>query len=180
MRSDNKALSVVQDALGLGASKVDTAYTVMNKVMERVDEIKVKLVAAVGSSADNRARRRPARRCRHEQGIDPAPGAAGTAAAWHPVAADRQQQRPARALAVPELSLRTFVTPVSLRRARSASRKGSGSGSSLLFGLDFSRALCAYFFVGKAADFILAQASDHTLDWSKHRIPEAREQFRTV
>ena len=54
MRSDNKALSVVQDALGLGASKVDTAYTAMNKVMERVDEIKVKLVAAVGSSADNK------------------------------------------------------------------------------------------------------------------------------
>ncbi len=27
MRSDNKALSTVQDALGLGASKLDTAYT---------------------------------------------------------------------------------------------------------------------------------------------------------
>src|SRR5688572_17193833 len=54
MRSDNKALSVVQDALGLGASKVDTAYTAMNKIMERVDEIKVKLVAAVGASADNK------------------------------------------------------------------------------------------------------------------------------
>ncbi|RUW07923.1 flagellin, partial [Mesorhizobium sp. M1A.F.Ca.IN.020.06.1.1] len=27
MRSDNKALSAVQDALGLGAGKVDTAYT---------------------------------------------------------------------------------------------------------------------------------------------------------
>jgi flagellin len=54
MRSDNKALSVVQDALGLGASKVDTAYTAMNKVMERVDEIKVKLVAAVGASAENK------------------------------------------------------------------------------------------------------------------------------
>ncbi|MEW9804469.1 flagellin [Mesorhizobium marinum] len=54
MRSDNKALSVVQDALGLGASKVDTAYTAMNKIMERVDEIKVKLVAAVGASAENK------------------------------------------------------------------------------------------------------------------------------
>ena len=54
MRSDNKALSIVQDALGLGASKVDTAYTAMNKIMERVDEIKVKLVAAVGASADDK------------------------------------------------------------------------------------------------------------------------------
>ncbi len=45
---------MVQDALGLGASKVDTAYTAMNKVMERVDEIKVKLVAAVGASAENK------------------------------------------------------------------------------------------------------------------------------
>ena len=34
MRSDNKALSTVQDALGLGAAKVDTAYTGMNKAIE--------------------------------------------------------------------------------------------------------------------------------------------------
>ena len=34
MRSDNKALSTVQDALGLGASKIDTAYTGMNKAIE--------------------------------------------------------------------------------------------------------------------------------------------------
>ena len=31
MRSDHKALSVVQDSLGLGASKVDTAYTGMQQ-----------------------------------------------------------------------------------------------------------------------------------------------------
>ena len=54
MRSDKKALSVVQDALGLGASKVDTAYTAMNKAIETVNEIKVKLVAAVGASADDK------------------------------------------------------------------------------------------------------------------------------
>ena len=30
MRSDNKALSTVQDALGLGAAKIDTAYAGMN------------------------------------------------------------------------------------------------------------------------------------------------------
>ena len=51
MRSDNKALSTVQDALGLGASKIDTAYTGMNKAIETVNEIKVKLVAANGASA---------------------------------------------------------------------------------------------------------------------------------
>lgn len=46
MRSDNKALSTVQDALGLGAAKIDVAYTGMNSAIEVVDEIKKKLVAA--------------------------------------------------------------------------------------------------------------------------------------
>jgi flagellin len=46
MRSDNKALSTVQDALGLGASKADVAYTAMNSAIEVVDQIKTKLVAA--------------------------------------------------------------------------------------------------------------------------------------
>ena len=51
MRSDNKALSTVQDALGLGASKIDTAYTGMNKAIETVNDIKTKLVASNGASA---------------------------------------------------------------------------------------------------------------------------------
>jgi flagellin len=46
MRSDNKALSTVQDALGLGAAKIDVAYTGINSAIEVVDEIKAKLVAA--------------------------------------------------------------------------------------------------------------------------------------
>lgn len=46
MRSDNKALGTVQDALGLGAAKVDVAYTGMNSAIDVVDEIKSKLVAA--------------------------------------------------------------------------------------------------------------------------------------
>jgi flagellin len=46
MRSDNKALSTVKDALGLGAAKVDVAYTAMNSSLEVVSEIKNKLVAA--------------------------------------------------------------------------------------------------------------------------------------
>ena len=56
MRSDNKALSTVQDALGLGASKIDTAYTGMNKAIETVNEIKVKLVAATGSTDQDKAK----------------------------------------------------------------------------------------------------------------------------
>ena len=38
MRSDFKALSTVQDSLGLGASKVDTAYTGMNKAIDTVND----------------------------------------------------------------------------------------------------------------------------------------------
>ena len=56
MRSDNKALSTVQDALGLGASKVDTAYTGMNKAIDTVNEIKAKLVAAYGSTDADKAK----------------------------------------------------------------------------------------------------------------------------
>ena len=46
MRSDNAALSTVQDALGLGAATVDVAYTGINSAIEVVDQIKSKLVAA--------------------------------------------------------------------------------------------------------------------------------------
>lgn len=46
MRSDNKALSTVQDALGLGAAKTDTAYTGLNSAIDVISEIKAKLVAA--------------------------------------------------------------------------------------------------------------------------------------
>lgn len=46
MRSDNSALSTVQDALGLGAAKTDTAYTGLEAAVEVVTEIKSKLVAA--------------------------------------------------------------------------------------------------------------------------------------
>ena len=46
MRSDNKALSTVGDALGLAAAKTDTAYTGLNASISVVDQIKSKLVAA--------------------------------------------------------------------------------------------------------------------------------------
>ena len=56
MRSDNKANSVLQDALGLGAGKMDTAYTAMNSAIDVVDQIKQKVLAAKTSSADDRAK----------------------------------------------------------------------------------------------------------------------------
>jgi flagellin len=46
MKSDNKALSTVQDALGFAAAKADTAYTGLNSAIDVVSEIKAKLVAA--------------------------------------------------------------------------------------------------------------------------------------
>ncbi|MCM2440617.1 flagellin [Agrobacterium vitis] len=46
MRSDNKALSTVQDALGLAASKADTAYTGLDSSIDVLSSIKSKLVAA--------------------------------------------------------------------------------------------------------------------------------------
>ncbi|PCD67832.1 flagellin [Rhizobium phaseoli] len=52
MRSDNKTLSAVSDALGLGAAKVDTAYTAMDSAIDVVDEIKAKLVAATEDGVD--------------------------------------------------------------------------------------------------------------------------------
>ncbi|RVJ47425.1 flagellin [Sinorhizobium meliloti] len=52
MRSDNMALSAVQDALGLGAAKVDTAYSGMESAIEVVKEIKAKLVAATEDGVD--------------------------------------------------------------------------------------------------------------------------------
>ncbi|MCY6382387.1 flagellin [Hoeflea prorocentri] len=52
MRSDNKALSTVSDAIGLGAAKVDVAYTGLNNAIKVVDEIKAKLVAATEPAVD--------------------------------------------------------------------------------------------------------------------------------
>ena len=46
MRSDNGALSTVQDALGLGAATIDVAYTGLNSAIEVTKAIKNKLVAA--------------------------------------------------------------------------------------------------------------------------------------
>jgi len=56
MRSDKSSLSVVQDALGLGAGKVDTAYQAITKAITTIGEIKDKLVAATGASASDKAK----------------------------------------------------------------------------------------------------------------------------
>src|SRR5262249_26535169 len=56
MRSDKSSLAVVQDTLGLGAGKVDTAYAGMTKAIETIGEIKDKLVAATGASSTDKAK----------------------------------------------------------------------------------------------------------------------------
>lgn len=52
MRSDNMALSAVEDALGLGAAKVDTAYAGMTGAVDVLKEFKAKLVAATEEGVD--------------------------------------------------------------------------------------------------------------------------------
>jgi flagellin len=52
MRSDNKALGTVQDALGLGAATTDVAYTALEASIDVVDEIKAKITAATEPGVD--------------------------------------------------------------------------------------------------------------------------------
>jgi flagellin len=52
MRSDSKAVSAVQDALGLGAAKVETAYAAMDSVAGILSEFKKRLVAASEPGVD--------------------------------------------------------------------------------------------------------------------------------
>lgn len=52
MKSDDKALSAVQDALNLGAATIDVAYTGLSASIDVVDEIKAKLVAASEPGVD--------------------------------------------------------------------------------------------------------------------------------
>ncbi|TPK58808.1 flagellin [Mesorhizobium sp. B2-4-19] len=50
MRSDNQAMSTVSDSLGLGASKVDTAYTGMNSAITTINAIQQKLTGSYGQT----------------------------------------------------------------------------------------------------------------------------------
>lgn len=52
MRSDSMAFSAVQDALELGAAKVETAYAGMSAVVDILNEFKAKLVAATEDGVD--------------------------------------------------------------------------------------------------------------------------------
>jgi flagellin len=52
MRSDNKALSAVRDALGLGAAMVDTTYAGMSAAVDLITEFKARLVAATEQGVD--------------------------------------------------------------------------------------------------------------------------------
>ena len=56
MRSDKSSLAVVQDTLGLGAGKVDTAYGAIEKAIETIGQIKDKVVAATGAAASDKAK----------------------------------------------------------------------------------------------------------------------------
>jgi flagellin len=75
MRSDNKANSVVQDALGLGAGKVDTAYTAMNAAIDVIDDIKAKVLLAKTASPEDRAKIQSEIKTYQEQLIDSIGGA---------------------------------------------------------------------------------------------------------
>jgi flagellin-like hook-associated protein FlgL len=52
LKSDNKSLATVKDALSLGAATVDTAYQGLNKAKDVLDEIKSKLTAATQDGVD--------------------------------------------------------------------------------------------------------------------------------
>jgi flagellin len=51
-RSDGKAVSAIQDALGMAAATMGTAYTGVHNVVDVVSEIKAKLVAATEAGVD--------------------------------------------------------------------------------------------------------------------------------
>ncbi|WFU09513.1 flagellin [Rhizobium sp. CB3090] len=55
MQSDQSSLSTISDALGLGASKVDTASTAMDSVVDLVTQIQAKLVSAKEPGTDKTA-----------------------------------------------------------------------------------------------------------------------------
>ncbi|WP_102958753.1 flagellin [Mangrovicella endophytica] len=55
LKSDNKSLSTVKDALGLGAATVDVAYKGLNESLKALNEIKSKLTSATQAGVDRAA-----------------------------------------------------------------------------------------------------------------------------
>ena len=54
LRSDNSALSTVQDSLGLGAGQVDVSYTAVSNTIEIVKQIRDKLASARQDTVDKK------------------------------------------------------------------------------------------------------------------------------
>src|SRR4051812_15289348 len=52
MKSDNRAISAVSDALGLGAAKVDTFYAAIGSVVDIMSDFKGNLVASKEDGVD--------------------------------------------------------------------------------------------------------------------------------
>ncbi|OCJ17687.1 flagellin [Rhizobium sp. AC44/96] len=52
LRSDSSSLTNIHDALGVGASKVDTAYTAMDSLIDQLGDIRATLVTAQESGVD--------------------------------------------------------------------------------------------------------------------------------
>ena len=52
MRSDNQAISTVQDALGLGAARADTAYAGLSSVVGLLSDFNAKLILAEGDTTN--------------------------------------------------------------------------------------------------------------------------------
>jgi len=55
LKSDNKAMATVKDALSLGAATVDTAYQGLNSAIDVLNDIKAKLTAATQAGVDKEA-----------------------------------------------------------------------------------------------------------------------------
>ena len=52
LRSDSSSLQNIHDALGVGASKVDTAYTAMDSLIDQLGDIRATLVSAKEAGVD--------------------------------------------------------------------------------------------------------------------------------
>jgi flagellin len=52
LRSDSSSLTNIHDALGVGASKVDTAYTAMDSLIDQLGQIRATLVSAQEAGVD--------------------------------------------------------------------------------------------------------------------------------
>lgn len=52
MRSDERSLSAIRDAMGLGAAQIDTAYSALSAVVDLMSEVNSRLIVAKDESVD--------------------------------------------------------------------------------------------------------------------------------